>query len=65
MCSLVHGRAVNHEGFGILIRSPVLIWDCVKNGVSLIFESLEDVLGIILVFEADEPIINNGENTQK
>ena len=41
-----------------MIRSPLLVRDCVYKGISLIFVSQEEVLELIMVFEADEPIIN-------
>ena len=41
-----------------MIHSPVLGRDFVENGVSNIFESLEDVIEFIVVFEAVDPSIN-------
>ena len=49
---LVRSRVVNSEGIEIMLRSPVLVQECVENRVSRIFESQEDVLEFILVFEA-------------
>ena len=58
-------RSVHSSGFKIVIRSPVLVQDFVKKDISVIFESQEDVLEIIVVFEANEPIINNIKNIQR
>ena len=48
-----------------MIRSPLLVRDCVYKGISLIFVSREEVLELIMVFKANEPIINSGKNVQR
>ena len=52
MYPLVYGIVVHSEGFKIMIRSLVLGRDCVENRIFHIFESREDVLELIVVFEA-------------
>ena len=62
MYPLLHGRDVHFEGSEIVIWSPLPVRDCVKNMISLIFELQEDVTELIGVLEADDPIINSGNN---
>ena len=62
---LLLGRVVHYEGFKIMIWSPVLSRDFVENGVSYIFKLQEDVLELIVIFEAIYPSINTCKNVRR
>ena len=59
------GIFVHSKVFGIMIRSPILYKYCVENRVSHIFEALEDVIELIMLFKVGYPSINSCKNVWK
>ena len=51
MYPLVNCRSIHYEGFEIAVRSLLLVGGCMKNRISLIFESREGVLELIVLFK--------------
>ena len=62
---LLDAIGVYLEGSEVMICMPVLIQECVKNRISMIFNSRQDILVLIMVLEDVKPIINSDNSVRR
>ena len=62
VCLIIYGHAVEQEGYKVVVWFPVLKREFLKNRIYLSFDSRDNGIVFIIVFETNNTSNNSSEN---